>query len=129
MANPIDQKEHVSSKYILYLGCGSLLLFFIYIFAVTFMKVPLENKGYVDIIIGFLSGTIASTVINFYFGNSNVSKSKDKTITDLQDANDSMNANTITTTTVCPDPAVHSTTTTFVTSSPSTGDLMGSNEG
>lgn len=113
MSVPNLKEQHVSSKYILILGCGSLLLFFIYIFAVTFMKVPQENKGYVDIIIGFLSGTIASTVINFYFGNSNTSKSKDKTITDLQEANDSMAMTSIVATTpvasasICPDPTLH----------------------
>lgn len=100
-------KESVPSRYILFLGIGALLLFFIYIFAVTFLKIPPENKGYVDIIIGFLSGTIASTVVNFYFGNSNISKSKDKTITDLQEANDSMSVGAIVASTPCPDPSLH----------------------
>lgn len=95
------KKDQISNKYILFLGVGSLILFFTYIFAVTFLKVPIENRGYVDIIIGFLSGTIASTVINFYFGSSETSKSKDKTISDLQ------NNSTYTPTMQCPDPSLH----------------------
>ena len=40
-----------------------------YLFAVTFLDVPKENHRVVDTILGFLIGTLVSTIINYYFGD------------------------------------------------------------
>jgi len=43
---------------------------FLYLFAITFLEIPTANKDNVNIILGFLLGTAISTIIGFYFGDS-----------------------------------------------------------
>lgn len=49
----------------------------IYIGAVTFMTVPAANIRVVDTIVGFLLGTIVSTIMTYWLGSSLGSKLKD----------------------------------------------------
>ncbi len=58
---------------------SKLALFFsacsiVYLFCVTFIDIPKENHRVVDTIIGFLMGTLVSTIINYYFGDSDMNK-------------------------------------------------------
>ena len=41
-----------------------------YFFLITFMEVPASGENFANIILGFLLGTAVSTIINFFFGNS-----------------------------------------------------------
>lgn len=49
-----------------------------YIGCVTFMDIPDNNTRFADTILGFLLGTVVSTVLNFWLGSSVGSKEKDK---------------------------------------------------
>lgn len=51
-----------------------------YIGAVTFMTIPAANIRIVDTILGFLLGTIISTVMTYWLGSSLGSKMKDKPV-------------------------------------------------
>ncbi len=44
------------------------------------MVVPDSNKQIENLVFGFVSGTLISTIYGYYFGSSHSSKSKDKTI-------------------------------------------------
>lgn len=50
-------------------GCG-------YIFYVTVNPLPENNIRFVDTVLGFVLGTMLSTVINFYFGSSTAPKNR-----------------------------------------------------
>lgn len=52
----------------------------IYIGAITFFEIPASSVRFADVIIGFLLGTVVSTIINFFFGSSKSSKDKDDAI-------------------------------------------------
>lgn len=54
----------------------------LYIGAVTFMPIPADNIRIVDTIIGFLLGTIVSTVMTYWLGSSLGSKMKDQKVTE-----------------------------------------------
>lgn len=41
-----------------------------FLFTVTFIDVPPENQRNVDTVLGFLLGTVITTIIGFFFGNS-----------------------------------------------------------
>jgi len=43
---------------------------FLYLFAITFLEIPTANKDNVNIILGFLLGTAISTILGYYFGDS-----------------------------------------------------------
>ena len=43
---------------------------FLYLFAITFLDIPAENKDNVNIILGFLLGTAISTILGYCFGDS-----------------------------------------------------------
>jgi len=49
----------------------------LYIAGVTFFEVPMGNERIVDQVLGFIMGTVAATVINFWLGSSWGSKSKE----------------------------------------------------
>ncbi len=49
----------------------------LYIAGVTFLEVPMGNERVVDQVLGFIMGTVAATVINFWLGSSWGSKSKE----------------------------------------------------
>ena len=48
-----------------------------YIAAISFLNIPIDNVRYVDTILGFVLGTIVSTILNFWLGSSLGSKNKD----------------------------------------------------
>jgi uncharacterized membrane protein YgaE (UPF0421/DUF939 family) len=50
----------------------------LYVGFITFGSIPSENVRFADTILGFLLGTVVATIINFYFGSSDSSKSKEK---------------------------------------------------
>ena len=56
----------------------------LYLSAVTFFVVPDGNNRNVDLILGFLIGTAISSLLNFHFGSSRSSVSKDKQLEQLR---------------------------------------------
>ncbi len=62
---------------LLYFAIGIVCVCFAYFFCVTFVDIPEDGKRYADLILGFLIGTAFASVINFYWGSSEGSKSKD----------------------------------------------------
>jgi cytochrome c biogenesis protein CcdA len=48
-----------------------------YLGAITFIPIPTENRDFANIILGFITGTVVSTVINYFFGYSDGSRKKD----------------------------------------------------
>ena len=50
----------------------------IYIFVITYCDIPEKNIRFVDVILGFIMGTVVSTMLNFFFGSSQSSKEKTK---------------------------------------------------
>jgi multisubunit Na+/H+ antiporter MnhE subunit len=51
-----------------------------YIVIITMTDIPEKNIRFADTILGFLLGTVVSTVINYFFGSSQSSKDKDAVI-------------------------------------------------
>lgn len=47
-----------------------MLLGFLYMFSVTFFEMPETGQEHAKTIVGFMLGTIFSTLINYYWGNS-----------------------------------------------------------
>lgn len=60
-----------------YFAMGIVLVCFVYFFCITFFQIPEGNQRYADLILGFLLGTAFASVINFYWGSSEGSKTKD----------------------------------------------------
>jgi hypothetical protein len=50
----------------------------VYIFAVTFMTIPVANQRFADTVLGFMLATVVATILNFFLGSSDGSKKKDK---------------------------------------------------
>lgn len=55
-----------------------------YIYLITFFPIPESNIRFADTVLGFLLGTIAATIINFYFGSSKGSEDKTQIINDAK---------------------------------------------
>lgn len=52
----------------------------VYIFIASFCDIPPENQRTVDTVIGFLLGSIVTTIVSYYFGSSQGSADKNKQI-------------------------------------------------
>ena len=79
----LRQNDIFSKRFIYYLASGCLAFTAIFIMCVTFMEIPEKNIRFVDTTLGFLLGTLVSTIIYFFFGTSRGSQSKDETIKTL----------------------------------------------
>jgi multisubunit Na+/H+ antiporter MnhE subunit len=45
---------------------------------ITLVDIPEKSVRFVDVILGFIMGTVVSTMLNFFFGSSQSSKDKTK---------------------------------------------------
>jgi hypothetical protein len=76
----LDQPDNFSKRYIYHLATLWSVFSMLFISAIAFIPIPMENVRIVDTILGFMLGTIISAIINFFFGSSHSSKEKDGTI-------------------------------------------------
>ena len=72
----LKQEDLFSKRFVYYLATFWSITGLIYIFLITFTNIPEANVRFADTILGFLLGTIVSTIINYFFGSSNGSKEK-----------------------------------------------------
>lgn len=49
-----------------------------YIIIITLCTIPENNVRFVDVVLGFILGTVVATILNFFFGSSQSSKDKTK---------------------------------------------------
>jgi hypothetical protein len=68
----------MSKNFVYYIAAFWSLVTAAYIFLITFMVV--ENTRAADTVLGFLLGTIIATIINYFFGSSQGSKDKMKSL-------------------------------------------------
>ena len=79
----LEQRDRFSKRFVYIYAGFTTLSSFIYIACVTFMIIPKDNIRVVDTIIGFLLGTLISTIVNFFFGSSSSSQAKDSPFKNL----------------------------------------------
>ena len=82
------KQDDVWSKRFIYYFAGAWSLFaMIFIFAVSFGTIQPESVRFIDSTLGFLMGTVVSTVIQFFFGSSVTSRKRtDELVEGLKDA-------------------------------------------
>lgn len=87
------KQTDVWSKRFIYIFAGAWSLFaMVFIFAISFGHIQPESVRFVDTILGFLLGTVVSTVIQFFFGSSVSSRKRtDELVEGLKDARKSNN--------------------------------------
>lgn len=73
-----DSSSSTNFQYVI----GGLLMFFalVYVVSITWVPIPSDNVRFADTTLGFMLGTVISTLINFFFGTS-VKKSVSSTTT------------------------------------------------
>lgn len=81
----LKQDDVYSKRYVYHLATFSLLITALYIFWITFGTIPDDNVRFADTILGFLLGTVVSTIMNFFYGTSKGSSDKNTTIDRLLD--------------------------------------------
>ena len=80
----LGQTDTFSKRFLYWLAAGSLFLGFVYIFVITFVKIPESNQRFAGTILGVVIATIITTIYNFFFGSSKGSKDKDELKTSAQ---------------------------------------------
>ena len=66
----LKQDDLFSKRFVYYFASFWSIIAAVYIIAVTFMTIPTANIRFVDTVIGFMLGTIVSTIIGYFFGSS-----------------------------------------------------------
>lgn len=79
----LQQDDLFSKRFVYYFALFWSVFTCLYIGGITFLDIPLSNIRFADIILGFLLGTIAATIINFFFGTSASSKQKTEAMVDI----------------------------------------------
>ena len=64
----LQQNDRFSKRFVYYLAGFWSIASIVYIFTITFFNVL--NERIADTIVGFLMGTIVSTIINYFYGSS-----------------------------------------------------------
>ena len=78
------EQEDLFSKRFVYVFAAVWSMFtMVYILMITTMTIPAENQRFADTILGFMLGTLITTIINFFFGSSRSSQQKDSTMAAL----------------------------------------------
>jgi len=77
---PEDPEKHFLHVYAVFVTSMT----FLYIFAASFLDIPKENTRFVDTVLGFLLGTVISTLVQFYYGTSRGSQLKDAIISNIK---------------------------------------------
>lgn len=83
MPDPNPQNHAFDRWFIPAFACAWSVFFMGYVAFVTFGHIPPENTRFADTILGFLLGTGASGILNYFFGSSASSKAKDETLKEL----------------------------------------------
>lgn len=76
----LGQTDVFAKRFVYYFAIFWAIFCVIYIACITFMAIPEKNIRFADTILGFLLGTLISTIIQFFYGSSNSSKAKDDTV-------------------------------------------------
>lgn len=73
----LNQSDVFSKRFVYFFATGWSLFSILYIGFITFASIPAPNIRFADTILGFILGTVIATIINFFFGSSKQSQSKD----------------------------------------------------
>lgn len=95
----LQQGDTFSKRFIYYFAIFWTVCAIAYVFAVTFFKINPDSIRFADTTLGFLLGTVMSTIVNFFYGSSRSSQHKDEVIKDAVQQNKSVNQEPIATTT------------------------------
>lgn len=79
----LGQEDIFSKRFIFYYAIAWTVFVFIYIFGITFIGIPPESVRFADTILGFLLGTGMAAIMQFFFGSSHGSKTKDDIVKGL----------------------------------------------
>lgn len=64
-----QQNDRFVKRFIYYFAGFWSIVASVYIGCITFMDIPADNIRFADVVLGFLLGTIISTIIQFFYGS------------------------------------------------------------
>jgi hypothetical protein len=80
----LSQDDTFAKRFIYYFAMAWSGAALLYIFCITFIELPETAVRFADTILGFLLATIVSTIVQYFYGSSSGSKSKEDKNTALQ---------------------------------------------
>jgi hypothetical protein len=79
----LQQDDVFSKRFLMYFAIGWSVCAALYIAFITFASIPTANVRFADTILGFVLGTVVSTILNFFFGSAHGSSDKQETIKEV----------------------------------------------
>ena len=69
-ATALNQKDKFTKRFIYYLAGFWSITAAVFLFSITFVDIPQSSIRFADTILGFLMGTVISSILGFFFGSS-----------------------------------------------------------
>lgn len=82
-AKALNQTDLFSKRFSLYLAVLWSIAALVFIFAITFFPIPENNVRFADTILGVLLGTVIAQIMQFFYGSSESSRTKDSFIKEV----------------------------------------------
>lgn len=79
----LAQDDVFVRRFVMYFAIGWSLCSAAYIGFITFGSIPPQNLRFADTILGFVLGTLVSTIINFFYGSAHGSTDKQETLKEV----------------------------------------------
>jgi hypothetical protein len=84
--SPPTNEDTAHDRRIFWMGTAILIMVLVIVLLLFFITIPAANKDVLNTVIGAIVGSGFGSVVGFYYGSSQSSKTKDDTITNLTKA-------------------------------------------
>jgi hypothetical protein len=79
----LGQEDVFAKRFVYYFAMAWSFATVVYVGAITFGNIPQQNIRFADTILGFMLGTLITTIVQYFYGSSKQSRAKDDVLAEV----------------------------------------------